>query len=57
MRGFLLETSVKGFVCFAKEIDFILKLMRSLSNFRRRKRYDIIKHAISKDVSIRNVEN
>lgn len=48
---------MKGFVCFAKEFDFILKVVRSLNNFRRRDRCGMIKFAISKCVSIRNVEN
>ena len=42
---------------FAKEFDFILKVVRSLNNFRRRDGYGMIKFAISKGVSIRNVEN
>ena len=29
MKGYLLGTSVKGAVCFAKEFDFILKVVRS----------------------------
>lgn len=51
------EIPVTGFVCFAKEFDFILKVMRSLSNFRKREGHDMITFAISKDVSIRDVEN
>lgn len=30
------EIPVTGFVCFAKEFDFILKVMRPLSNVRKR---------------------
>lgn len=48
---------MKGFVCFAKEFDFILKVVRSLNNFRRRDGCGMIKFAISKGASIRNVEN
>lgn len=30
------EILLKGFVCFAKQLDFILNVVRSLNNFRGR---------------------